>query len=297
LSKFILGPDFPTGGTIYRFEQQRNPLTGENETVDAIRQMYAHGRGRVVMRAQVAFEETRQDRTAIIVTELPYQVNKAALLEKIADLVKEKRIEGISDLRDESDRDGMRMYIEIKRDANPHKVLNNLFKHTPMQLAFNMNMLALVDGQPQTLPLKSVLQHYVDHRREIVRRRTEFDLGKARARAHILEGLKIALDNLDAVIRTIRESREVEDARNNLMSRFDLSELQAQAILDMRLARLAALERKKIEDEYLSVIQLIAELEDILANPQRVLQIIKDELAELKRKFGGERRTRVADDS
>jgi DNA gyrase subunit A len=297
LAGFVLGPDFPTGGTIYRFEQQRNPLTGENETVDAIRQMYAHGRGRVVMRAQVAFEEVRGDRMAIIVSELPYQVNKATLLEKIADLVKDKRIEGISDLRDESDRDGMRIYIEIKRDANPHKVLNNLFKHTPMQLAFNMNMLALVDGQPQTLPLKSVLVHYVDHRRDIVRRRTEFDLGKARSRAHILEGLKIALDNLDAVIRTIRESQDVELARTNLMSRFDLSELQAQAILDMRLARLAALERKKIEDEYLSVIQLIAELEDILANPQRVLGIIKDELAELKKKFGGERRTRVADDS
>jgi DNA gyrase subunit A len=297
LSRLVLGPDFPTGGTIYRFETQRNPLTGENETIDAIRQMYAHGRGRVVMRAQVAFEEVRGDRMAIIVSELPYQVNKASLLEKIADLVKEKRIDGISDLRDESDRDGMRIYIEVKRDFNPHKVLNNLFKHTSMQLAFNMNMLALVDGQPQTLPLKSVLVHYVDHRRDIVRRRTEFDLGKARARAHILEGLKIALDNLDAVIRTIRESQDVELARQNLMSRFDLSELQAQAILDMRLARLAALERKKIEDEYLSVIQLIAELEDILANPQRVLGIIKDELTELKKKFGGDRRTRVADDT
>jgi DNA gyrase subunit A len=297
LCEFVKGPDFPTGGTIYRYEQQRNVVSGEWETVDAIRQMYAHGRGRVVMRAQVAFEEVRGERMAIIVTELPYQVNKASLLEKIADLVKDKKIDGISDLRDESDRDGMRIYIEIKRDSNPHKVLNNLFKHTPMQLAFNMNMLALVDGQPQTLPLKSVLQHYVDHRREIVRRRTEYDLGKARARAHILEGLKIALDNLDAVIRTIRESAEVDDARNNLMSRFDLSEAQAQAILDMRLARLAALERKKIEDEYLSVIQLIAELEDILANPGRVLTIIKDELAELKKKYAGERRTRVADDS
>ena len=298
LCKFVMGPDFPTGGTIFRFEKQRNILTGEWETVDAIRQMYAHGRGRVVMRAQVAFEESaRGDRTAIIVTELPYQVNKAALLEKMADLVKDKRIDGIADLRDESDRDGMRIYIEIKRDANPHKVLNNLFKHTPMQLAFNMNMLALVDGQPQTLPLRSVLQHYVDHRRDIVRRRTEFDLGKARARAHILEGLKIALDNLDAVIKTIRESAEVDDARANLMKRFKLSELQAQAILDMRLARLAALERKKIEDEYLSVIQLIAELEDILANPARVLGIIKDELAELKKKYAGERRTRVADDA
>jgi DNA gyrase subunit A len=297
LCEHVKGPDFPTGGTIYRFEQQRNLLTGENETVDAIRQMYAHGRGRVVMRAQVAFEEIRGERMAIIVTELPYQVNKATLLEKIADLVKDKKIDGIADLRDESDRDGMRIFIEIKRDANPHKVLNNLFKHTALQMAFNMNMLALVDGQPQTLPLKSVLQHYVDHRREIVRRRTEFDLGKARARAHILEGLKIALDNLDAVIKTIRESADVDVARTNLMNRFTLSELQAQAILDMRLARLAALERKKIEDEYLSVIQLIAELEDILANPSRVLGIITGELTELKRKYAGERRTRVADDT
>src|SRR6185503_19239972 len=273
LSKYVLGPDFPTGGTIYRYEVVRNPLTGENETIDAIRQMYAHGRGRVVMRAQVAFEEIHGERMAIIVTELPYQVNKASLLEKIAELVKDKR------------------------DFNPHKVLNNLFKHTPMQLAFNMNMLALVDGQPQTLPLKSVLQHYIDHRRDIVRRRTEFDLEKARGRAHILEGLKIALDHLDAVIKTIRESPDVEQAKSNLMKRFDLSDVQAQAILDMRLARLAALERKKIEDEYLAVIQQIAELEDILANPARVLQIIKDELAELKKKYAGERKTRVADDS
>ncbi|MEO7665202.1 MAG: DNA gyrase subunit A [Candidatus Limnocylindrales bacterium] len=297
LCQFVSGPDFPTGGTIFRYERQRNMITGEWETIDAIRQMYAHGRGRVVMRAQVAFEEVRGDRMAIIVTELPYQVNKASLLEKIADLVKDKKIDGISDLRDESDRDGMRMYIEIKRDFNPHKVLNNLFKHTPMQMAFNMNMLALVDGQPQTLPLKSVLQHHVDHRREIVRRRTEFDLGKARDRAHILEGLKKALDNLDAVIKTIRESADTEAARTNLMKRFDLSDRQAQAILDMRLARLAALERQKIEDEYLAVIQLIAELEDILANPQRVLSIIKDELLEVKKKYAGDRKTRVAEDS
>jgi DNA gyrase subunit A len=297
LCHYVTGPDFPTGGTIFRFERQRNSISGEWETVDAIRQMYAHGRGRVVMRAQVAFEEIRGDRMAIIVTELPYQVNKASLLEKMADLVKDKKIDGIADLRDESDRDGMRIYVELKRDANPHKVLNALFKHTPMQMAFNMNMLALVDGQPQTLPLKSVLQHHVDHRREIVRRRTEFDLGKARARAHILEGLKVALDNLDAVIKTIRGSREVEDARSNLMSQFNLSELQANAILDMRLARLAALERKKIEDEYLQVIQLIAELEDILANPARVLSIIRDELTELKRKYAGERKTRVQEDA
>ncbi|HSG85328.1 MAG TPA: DNA gyrase subunit A [Candidatus Limnocylindrales bacterium] len=295
LCDHVHGPDFPTAGTIFRFETRRNPLTGEYETVDAIREMYAHGRGRVVMRAQVAFEETRNDRTAIVVTELPYQVNKAALLEKIADLVKDKKLEGISDLRDESDRDGMRIYIEVKRDNNPHKVLNNLFKHTPMQLAFNMNMLALVDGQPQTLPLKAVLQHYIDHRQEVVRRRTEYDLEKARARAHVLEGLKIALDHLDAVIKTIRESADVDVARTNLMQRFGLSEIQAQAILDMRLARLAALERQKIEDEYLAVIQLIAELEDILANPARVLGIIKDELGELKRKYAGDRRTRVED--
>ncbi len=297
LCTYVKGPDLPTGGSIFRYEQQKNAITGVTETVDAIRQMYAHGHGRVVMRAQVAFEEARRDRVAIIVSELPYQVNKATLLEKIADLVKDKRIEGIADLRDESDRDGMRIYIEVKNDANPHTVLNNLFKHTPMQLAFNLNMLALVDGQPQTLPLKSVLAHHVEHRREIVRRRTEYDLGKARERAHVLEGLKIALDHLDEVIKTIRESADVDTARRNLIAGFGLSEIQAQAILDMRLARLAALERKKIEDEYLAVIQLIAELEDILANPARVLSIIKDELLELKRKYAGERRTRVVDDS
>jgi DNA gyrase subunit A len=297
LCHYVTGPDFPTGGTIFRFERQRNTITGEWETIDAIRNMYAHGRGRVVMRAQVTFEELHGDRMGIVVTELPYQVNKAALLEKIADLVKEKRVDGIADLRDESDRDGMRMVIEVKREANPRSVLNNLFKHTALQSAFNMNMLALVDGQPQTLPLKSVLQHHVAHRREIVRRRTEFDLDKARERAHILEGLKVALDNLDEVIKTIRASADTEVARTNLMTKFKLSERQAQAILDMRLARLAALERKKIEDEYLEVIQLIAELEDILANPARVLSIIKDELLDLKKRYAGERRTRVEDDA
>jgi DNA gyrase subunit A len=297
LCGYVTGPDFPTGGTIFRFERQRNTITGEWETVDAIRNMYAHGRGRVVMRAQVTFEELHGDRMAIVVTELPYQVNKAALLEKIADLVKDKKVDGISDLRDESDRDGMRMVVEIKRDSNPRSVLNNLFKHTALQSAFNMNMLALVDGQPQTLPLKSVLQHHVAHRKEIVRRRTEYDLEKARDRAHILEGLKVALDNLDEVIKTIRASADTDVARTNLMTRFKLSERQAQAILDMRLARLAALERKKIEDEYLEVIQLIAELEDILANPARVLSIIKDELLDLKKRYAGDRRTRVEDDA
>jgi len=297
LATFILGPDFPTGGTIFRYEERRNPITGQKERVDAIRDMYAHGRGRVVMRAQCSFEETRQGRTAIVATELPYQVNKASLLEKIADLVKGGKLEGIADLRDESDRDGMRVVVECKRDSNPHKVLNNLFKHTALQMAYNANVVALVDGQPQTLPLRSILQHHIDWRREVIVKRTEYDLQKARDRAHILEGLKVALDNLDEVIRTIREAADVEHARSALMSRFGLSEVQANAILEMQLRRLAALERKKIEDEYVAVIQLIAELEDILGNPRRVLEIIKAENVELARKYAGERRTRIQDDA
>jgi len=294
---FVTGPDFPTGATIFRYEERRNPMTGQKDRVDAIREMYAHGRGRIVMQAAVAFEETRAQRTAIVVTELPFQVNKATLAEKIADLVQQKKIEGIADLRDESDRDGMRLVIECKRDAAPRKVLNNLFKHTALKLAFNMNMLALVDGQPQTLPLKAVLQHHIDWRREVVRRRTEFDLGKARDRAHILEGLKIALDNLDAVIRTIRESADVDTARTNLIARFELSEIPANPILEMQPRRPAALERKKIEDEYLATIKTIAELEDILANPARVLSIIKDELRDLAAKYAGPRLTRVEGDA
>jgi DNA gyrase subunit A len=297
LCSYVNGPDFPTGATIFRYETRRNPLTGQLEKVDAIRDMYAHGRGRVVMQAAVAFEETRSDRTAIVVTELPFQVNKAALAEKIADLVQQKKVDGIADMRDESDRDGMRLVVECKRDAAPRKVLNNLFRHTALKLAFNMNMLALVDGQPQTLPLKQVLQHHIDWRREVVRRRTEFDLAKARDRAHILEGLKIALDNLDAVIKTIRQSADVDTARASLISRFSLTEIQANAILEMQLRRLAALERKKIEDEYLATIKLIAELEEILGNPGRVLQIIKDELTALAAKYAGPRRTRVEDDA
>jgi len=215
-----------------------------------IRQYFHTGRGRIEMRAraEVVPLPGKGDREMITITEIPYQVNKAALIEKIADLVKDKKIEGISDLRDESDRDGMRIYVEVKRDGNPHKVLNKLLKLTPLRAAFSMNMLALVDCQPQTLSLKSVLQHHIEHRRIIVRRRTEFELKKAQERAHILEGLKIALDNLDAVIKTIRAAADVDVAREQLMAKFKLSELQAQAILDMRLARLAALERKKIED-------------------------------------------------
>jgi DNA gyrase subunit A len=297
LSALVLAPDFPTGGVLYRYDNVKNPLTGKTERVDAIRQMYAHGRGRVIVEGKTSFEEARGDRTAIIIHELPYQVNKATLVEKIADLVKEGRIEGISDLRDESDRDGMRIYVEVKRDGNPHKVLNKLLKLTPLRAAFSMNMLALVDGQPQTLSLKSVLQHHIEHRRVIVRRRTEFELKKAQERAHILEGLKIALDNLDAVIKTIRAAADVDVAREQLMSKFKLSELQAQAILDMRLARLAALERKKIEDEYLEVLALIKELQDILANPKRVSKIIAAEYAKMKEKFGDKRRTRIAQDA
>ena len=293
LCEHLLGPDLPTGGMIFRYDRRRNPVTGQWEEIDAIRDMYAHGRGRVVMQAQVAFEETRAGRTAIVATAIPYQVNKSTLLEKIADLVKTGKVDGIADLRDESDRDGMRIVIECKRDAAPRKVLNNLFKHTALKMAFNANVVALVDGQPQTLPLKSMLQHHIDWRQVVVRRRTEFDLQKARDRAHILEGLKTALENLDAVIRTIRESQDVETARGNLMARFGLSEIQANAILEMQLRRLAALERQKIEDEYVAIIQRIAELEDILANPKRVLQIIRDELGELDLKYGQDRRTRI----
>ncbi len=297
LCEHVLGPDFPTGATIFRFEERRNPITGQRERIDAIRDMYAHGRGRVVMRAQCAFEETRQGRMAIVVTELPYQVNKAALVEKIAELVRGGKIDGISGLQDESSRDGMRMVIECKRDSNPHKVLNNLFKHTALQVAFNANILALVDGQPQTLPLKAILQHHIEWRREVIVKRTEYDLQKARDRAHILEGLKIALDNLDEVIATIRAAADVDAARFALMERFGLSDIQANAILEMQLRRLAALERKKIEDEYIAIIQLISELEDILANPRRVLDIIKTENEELERKYAGPRRTRIAEDA
>jgi DNA gyrase subunit A len=293
LAEHLLGPDLPTGGTIFRFDERRNPVTGQKEEIDAIRDMYAHGRGRFIMQAQVSFEETRSGRTAIVATAIPYQVNKATVLEKIAELVKGGKIEGIADLRDESDRDGMRVVIECKKDAAPRKVLNNLFKHTALKLAFNANIVALVDGQPQTLPLKAILQHHIDWRREVVRRRTEFDLQKARDRAHILEGLKIALDDLDRIIATIRASADVDEARQNLMSGFGLSEIQANAILEMQLRRLAALERRKIEEEYVAIIQTIAELEDILANPKRVLAIIREELGDLEKRYGSERLTRI----
>jgi DNA gyrase subunit A len=296
LCKIVQGPDFPTGGTIFRFEDVRNTVTGERERQDAIRRMYATGRGRIIMRGQVAFEEVRPGRMAVIVTELPYQVNKTSLIEKMAELVGSKRITDVSDIRDESDRTGMRIVIEVKRDGSPHTVMQQLFKHTQLQTSFSANMLALVDGQPQTLGLKRLLEHYITYRREVVRRRTEFDLARAQERAHLLEGLKIALDNLDEVIATIRASADTDAARTALMERFGLTEVQANAILEMQLRRLAALERKKIEDEYEAVIRLIAELEDLLANPRKILTAIKDELTELKRKYGDDRKTRIQAD-
>jgi DNA gyrase subunit A len=297
LCEIVRGPDFPTGGTIFRFEDQRNTVTGEKERIDVIRHMYATGRGRVVIRGQVAFEEDARGRISVVITELPYQVNKTTLIEKMAELVGGKRITDVSDIRDESDRTGMRIVVEIKRDGSPHTVMQQLFKHTALQTSFSANMLALVDGQPQTLGLKRMLEHYIAYRREIIRRRTEFDLARARERAHILEGLKIALDNLDEVIKTIRASADTDAAREALVKRFKLSEAQANAILEMQLRRLAALERKKIEDEYESVIRLIAELEDLLANPRKVLIAIRDELEELIRKYGDERKTRIESDA
>jgi len=284
LLEVIPGPDFPTAGTILGRE--------------GIKAAYATGRGRVVMRAKAFAEEAeRGNRYQIVVTELPYQVNKATLLERIADMVREGKLDGISGLRDESDRSGMRIVIELKRDAQPMKVLNNLFKHTALQQTFGVNMLALVEkgSQPRVLTLKRALQEYIDHRVEVITRRTEFELDRARRRAHILEGLKIALDNIDEIINTIRRSRTQDTAKKNLMSGFKLSDAQAQAILDMRLARLAALERQKIENEYKEVLKEIAYLESLLADSEKILGLIKDDLADLKERFGDARRTRIQD--
>ncbi|KPV53736.1 DNA gyrase subunit A [Kouleothrix aurantiaca] len=285
LMKIIPGPDFPTAGMIL----------GTEGIVNA----YSTGKGHITLRAKAHIEEAARSAYNIVVTELPYQVNKARLQERIAEMAKERKIEGVRDVRDESDRSGMRLVIVLKQDAQPKKVLNALYKHTQMQTTFGVNMLALVEGglQPRVLTLKRMLQEHIDHRREVIRRRTQFDLAKARARAHVLEGLKIAIDNLDEVIRMIRESRNADSARNNLMRNFKLSEIQAQAILDMQLRRLAALERKRIEDEYKEVIKLIAELEDILANPRKVLHLIKADLQYLKEKYGDERRTRIIPDA
>jgi DNA gyrase subunit A len=284
LMEIVHGPDFPTGGTILGRE--------------GIRAAYSTGRGRVVIRAKAFVEESaRGNRFQIVATELPYQVNKAALLERIAELVKDGKIDGISDLRDESDRSGMRMIIELKRDAQPMKVLNNLFKHTAMQQTFGINMLALIeDGMvPRVLTLKRALQEYIAHRQVVITRRTEFELERARKRAHILEGLKKALDIIDQIIATIRKSRTSETARNNLISEYQFTEVQAQAILDMRLARLAALERKKIEDELKEVRAQIKYLEGLLADPKKILALISDDMARLKESYGDERLTRIQD--
>jgi DNA gyrase subunit A len=282
LMKFVKGPDFPTAGII--------------QGVEGIKNAYATGHGKVVVRARATISSvSAAGRRQIIVSELPYQVNKAALIENMAELVKDKKLEGIGDLRDESDRQGMRIVIELKREFQPEQVLNNLFKHTAMQSSFFVNMLALVDGAPKVISLKEALQAYVDFRRIVITRRSKFELKQAKARAHILEGYRIALDNIDAIIKTIRESETAEAARKNLMSKFGLSQLQAQAILDMQLRRLASLERQKIEEEYAEVIKTISYLEDLLANPRRILEVIKADVADLKQKYGDKRRTEITE--
>lgn len=279
LMGFVKGPDFPTGGIILGS--------------DGIAQAFATGRGRILIRAKTEIEETSNNRFRIIVTEIPYQVNKSALIERMAELVRDGKLDQISDLRDESDRTGMRIVIELKRGAAPKKVSNRLFKYTQLQTSFGVNTLALVNGQPTTLGLRRALVVYVEHRQEVLTRRTQFQLNKARERAHILEGLRIALQFLDEVIQTIRNSESVEDARGLLMERFGLSEVQAQAILDMQLRRLAALERQKIEDEYKEVMARIAYLEDLLAHPEKIRSLVRADILELKEKFGDERRTQI----
>jgi DNA gyrase subunit A len=283
LMKFVKGPDFPTGGLILGRE--------------GIEAAYGTGKGRVVMRAVARIEEMRGNRHRIVVSEIPYQLNKASLIEKIAELVRSDRLKDIADLRDESDRHGLSIVIELKRGAQPNKVLNQLYKYTPLQSTFGVNMLALVDGEPRILPLKRALQVYVEHRLQVITRRSQYELDKARQRAHILEGLRIALSNLDAIIQTIRQSASADEARGRLMKRFKLTEVQAQAILDMQLRRLAALERQKIEDEYAQLLKTIAYLEDLLANPGKILALIKDDVLELKEKYGDERRTRIVADA
>lgn len=278
LMDYIQGPDFPTSGYIL----------GRS----GIRQAYQTGRGSVTMRAKATIEENN-NKARIVVNELPYQVNKARLVEKIAELVREKRIEGITDLRDESDRNGMRVVIELRRDVNPSVVLNNLYKHTAMQSTFGVNMLAIVNNEPKLLTLREVLHHYIQHQIEVIRRRTQYDLKKAEARAHILDGLRVALDNLDEVIRMIRASNTSDVARESLIERFSLSLEQAQAIMDMRLQRLTGLEREKIENEYNELLVKIAEYREILANEELVLEIISTELNEIKERFGDERRTEI----
>ena len=282
LMKHVTAPDFPTGGIIYGYE--------------GVKAAFETGRGRLVVRAKANIETFKNNRENIVITELPYQVNKANLIEKIAELVRGGKLSDISNIRDESDRDGMRVVIELKRDAQPAVVLNQLFKHTAMQNTFGVIMLALVNGIPRVLNLKEMMQHFLNHRMDVLIRRTQYDLDAAERRAHILEGYIIALDNIDAVIDTIKKSKDVDTAKNNLMKKFKLSEIQAKAILDMRLQRLTGLERKKIEDEYKETIKLIERLKGILNNEEQRYQIIKDELLEIKKKYGDERRTEIVYD-
>ena len=280
LLKYLPGPDFPTGGVIVGNE--------------GILQAYSTGRGRIVLRGRAHIEEMGNNRYRIVITEIPYQLNKTSLIERIADLARSGKLDDVSDLRDESDRRGMSIIVELKRGAQPKKVLNQLYKYTPLQSTFGVQLLALVDDEPRLLSLKRALQIFIDHRRVVITRRSEYELEKARDRAHILEGLLIALANLDEVIHTIRQSADADVAKERLMARFNLSERQAQAILDMQLRRLAALERQKIEDEQRQMLERIAYLEDLLAHPKKILAVIKDDLAELVENYGDERRTYIA---
>ncbi len=280
LMKFVLGPDFPTGGMIVG--------------VEGIHSAYGTGRGRIVMRGIAHIEESKAGRYQINITEIPYQVNKSTLIERIAELVRDDKIDQISDLRDESDQRGMSIIIELKRGAQPKKVLNQLYKYTALQSTFGVQMLALVDGEPRTLPLKRMLQIFIEHRQIVITRRSKFELAKAQARLHILDGYLIALNNIDAVIKTIREAEDADVAKTNLIKRFKLSELQAQAILDMQLRRLAALERWKIEEEHKQVRAIIEGLEDLLAHPKKILALIKSDLIELAEKYGDDRRTQIS---
>jgi DNA gyrase subunit A len=279
LMKFIKGPDFPTGGSIYNLEE--------------ITRAYTTGKGKIVIRAKTTIEETSHAKLSIIVSEIPYQINKAKLITKIAKLVKEKRIIGISDLRDESDRSGLRVVIELKKQARPKVVLNKLHKFTEMQTSYPANVVALVNGIPKLLTLKQILLEFIHHRQKVITKRVFFELRAAKRRAHILEGLKIALDNLDEVIATIKKSRTAQSAQSNLMKRFSLSKIQAEAILEMQLRRLAALERKKIEDEYKEIKKLIEHLTSLLVHPEKILTVINQELLEIKKSYGDERRTKV----
>ncbi|MDP3449295.1 MAG: DNA topoisomerase (ATP-hydrolyzing), partial [Anaerolineaceae bacterium] len=279
LMQFVHGPDFPTGGMIVGRE--------------SIQQAYSTGRGRLIVRGMAHIEEMKGNRYQIVITEIPYQVNKTSLIERIAELARSGKLDAISDLRDESDRRGMSIVIELRRGAQPNQVLNQLYKYTSLQSTFSVHLLALVDAQPRLLSLKRALQLFIEHRQEIITRRSQFELDKARARAHILDGLLIALANLDDVIKTIRESRDPDVAKASLVSRFGLTEIQAQAILDMQLRRLSALERQKIEDEHRDVLSKIEYLEDLLAHPKKILAVIKEDLAAVAEKTGDERRTRI----